>query len=628
MPRIGQPHVAPSTDGTTMGPTIAPIAPITHHLGDAVSHVGRTVKALIAPLTHASPHAWHPRTLVVWFSVWLASAGNLALWRSLQALGLLDGVQGWAFGASMAVLLTALTVLWLSLLAWRWTLKPAISLALAVSASSTYFMLSYGVVVDATMVRNVLQTDRMEAAGLLNPRLFATVAVVAVAPAIWLWRMPVDYGQWTRRAASNLMLAGVSAAVIAAALLTSFQTVSSTMRNHKQVRYQINPFNSLVAVGSLANVSAKRDPSVLLPLGEDVRLGASYAGQAKPPLLVLVLGETGRSRNFGINGYPRNTTPELARERLASFRDAWSCGTSTAASVPCMFSNLRRSGFEARQNNQENLLDVLHRAGLAVLWVDNQSGCKGVCDRVPHASTADLHDAELCAGESCHDAIMLKGLDDRIAALPPERRARGVVLVLHQMGSHGPAYHERSPKAFKRFLPECTSSALQHCSQEELANAYDNTIAYTDHVLASTIRWLKSRSDRADTAMVYVADHGESLGENNLYLHGMPYSLAPNVQKHVPWVTWLSPGFERRSAVTIDCLREWTGTVSHDNYFHSVLGLLDLNTAVYQRDMDVYARCRQATAAAVPTSTSTTPAPRMHANPRQSAAALTAVKPI
>ncbi len=561
------------------------------HSTPLVTAANRELPTQIDTAARATQIPRHPVWVIGLCSAWLASFGNLALWHTLKTLQLLDGVRGWAFGTSLLVMLTAATMLLLGLLAWRWTLKPAITVLLFISASSVYFMLTYGVVIDATMVRNVFQTDRLEAAGLMNPWLFATLGVLAVAPAVWLWRTPVHYGHWPRRAAGNALLVGVAAAVVAGALFASFQTLSSTVRNHKEVRYQVNPFNTLVAVGSLANVSAKRAPQRLLPLGEDVQLGASYAQHTKPPLLVLVLGETGRSGNFGINGYGRDTTPELAREQVASFSDVWSCGTSTAASVPCMFSHLQRSGYESRQNNHENLLDVVQRAGLAVLWVDNQAGCKGVCDRVPTASTTDLKDPDLCVGESCYDGMMLKDLDARIAALPAERRARGVVVVLHQIGSHGPAYYERSPAAFKRFMPECTSNALQNCSRDELVNAYDNTIAYTDHFLASTVQWLKARSDTASTAMVYVADHGESLGENNLYLHGMPYALAPDVQKHVPWITWLSPGFEQRSAVHTDCLRQQNGPLSHDNYFHSVLGLLDLKTSVYQRPMDVYARC-------------------------------------
>jgi lipid A ethanolaminephosphotransferase len=227
-----------------------------------------------------------------------------------------------------------------------------------------------------------------------------------------------------------------------------------------------------------------------------------------------------------------------------------------------------------------------------VLWIDTQpGGCKGVCDRVPTVHTADLKDPRFCAQGECHDEILLQGLDQRIAQLPAQRRARGVVIVMHQMGSHGPDYARRSPAAYKRFRPECTSSNLPDCDGEQLRNAYDNTIAYTDHVLGSAIAWLRGRSDY-DGALLYVADHGESLGENNLYLHGLPYALAPDVQKHVPWITWLSPGFEQDSGVAMQCLRAHVDErITHDDLFHTVLGLMQVATSAYKRGLDAYAAC-------------------------------------
>jgi lipid A ethanolaminephosphotransferase len=228
-----------------------------------------------------------------------------------------------------------------------------------------------------------------------------------------------------------------------------------------------------------------------------------------------------------------------------------------------------------------------------VLWINNQSGCKGVCDRTPHVTTANLQVPGLCANGECFDEIMLKDLDARIADLPAERRAKGVVVVLHQMGSHGPAYYKRTPKAFKKFLPECSSNALQECGQAQVVNAYDNTILYTDHFLTSTLTWLKTAEKKSATAMIYLSDHGESLGENNLYLHGLPYRIAPDVQKNVPWITWLSPSFERYSGVTTACLKKKPDDrISHDNYFHSVLGILGVQTSVYQKPLDIYASCR------------------------------------
>jgi lipid A ethanolaminephosphotransferase len=210
---------------------------------------------------------------------------------------------------------------------------------------------------------------------------------------------------------------------------------------------------------------------------------------------------------------------------------------------------------------------------------------------VPTVNTAASQDPALCAGGECLDGVLLQDLDARLAGLPAGQRARGVVLVLHQMGSHGPAYAARSPAAFKRFLPECTSSNLPDCELQAIRNGYDNSIAYTDHVLAGAIGWLRQRDDY-DTALVYVADHGESLGENNLYLHGLPYAFAPDVQKHVPWITWLSPGFERRGGAGLDCLRARADhRLTHDHLFHSVLGLLQVETRAYRRELDAYAGC-------------------------------------
>lgn len=534
----------------------------------------------------------HPAWLVLASALWLATVCNLALWRALARSDDLSAGQATLLGLALAAMICGALCSLLGLLAWRWTLKPAITLLLLAAAFGAYFMMSYGVVIDTTMITNVLQTDPRETRDLLNLQLGAYLLGMAVLPAVVVWRWPVKRLHWPRQLAQNglLMLGGVALLVVA--LLLSFQAMSSTMRNHKELRYLVNPLNSLYALGQVAAQPLRTGLGPLRPLGTDARLGASYTGQQKPPLLVLVLGETGRSGNFGVNGYARPTTPGLAGERITSLRNAWSCGTSTAASVPCMFSGLTRTEYDRQKQASENLMDVLQHAGLAVLWLDNQAGCKGVCARVPHDSTLSLQDPQLCGDGECFDEIMLQGLDARIAALPAERRARGVVVVMHQMGSHGPAYYKRSPAAFKRFLPECSSNALQDCSREQVVNAYDNTIVYTDHFLGATIAWLKTREASAQTAMLYVADHGESLGENNLYLHGLPYAIAPDVQKHVPWISWFSPGFEQRRQLSDACLKgQLDEKVSHDNYVHSVLGLMDVQTAARRPELDLYSRC-------------------------------------
>jgi lipid A ethanolaminephosphotransferase len=536
----------------------------------------------------------NPLGLLSIVSAWMATVGNAALWRELGRLGRLSTLGDYGFAVALAVTIFGALGVLCGLLAWRRSIKPLLVVLLLMTALGLHFMLSYGIVIDATMITNVLQTDPRETRDLLNWRLLLTVLIVAGLPIAWLWRQPVQHLRLGAQLLRNVVYIFAAGLCLLAALALSFQNFSSTMRNHTQLRYLINPLNSLYALGHIASEPLRKGPMPLLPLGEDATLNSS-AG-SKPPLVILVLGETARVGNFSINGYDRPTTPQLAAllrtERISSLRNVSSCGTSTAASLPCMFSHLGREGYDSRSANYETLLDVLQRAGLAVLWLDNQSGCKGVCDRVASASTSALTHPSLCAGGECLDGIMLEGLGERIAALPADKRAKGVVVVMHQMGSHGPAYYKRATAEFKKFQPECTSNALSDCSREQVVNSYDNTIAYTDHFLVSVIEWLKTQESTAQPAMLYLADHGESLGENNIYLHGLPYAVAPDVQKQVPWITWLSTSFAARSRIDSACLQNRANeALSHDYYFHSVLGLLGVQTSVYQRALDVYAGC-------------------------------------
>lgn len=547
------------------------------------------------PPTTVTRQPMHPAWFVVLISLWMATACNVPLWKEVLRLPGHDSLRGLGFELAFVAIVAAGNAALLSLLAWRWTLKPAAVALVLMAAFGAYFMLAYGIVIDASMLANVLQTDVKEAGDLLNWRMAGTVLLLAAPPLVWLIRRPILRLSVARQVAFNSLLLVGSVVVAVLCLMLVFQTFSSTMRNNTQLRYLINPLNSVYALGNIATKPLRMDTTKLLHLGRDAQLGASYAGQTQPPLLVLVLGETGRSGNFGINGYERNTSPLLAaRKDLINARDAWSCGTSTAASVPCMFSHLGRKGYEARSANFESLMDVLHHAGLAVLWLDNQGGCKGVCDRIGQTLTSANPDPALCAGGECLDRIMLKDLDARIAALPTEQRQRGTVVVMHQIGSHGPAYYKRSAQANKKFTPECTSNALQECDRQQVINAYDNSIVETDQFLDSVLNWLGTQSKQSQTAMMYVADHGESLGENNVYLHGLPYSIAPDVQKHVPWVTWLSPAMQARNQVSTSCLQQDLATrrITHDNYFHSVLSLMDVKTGAYNPELDMFAGCK------------------------------------
>jgi len=307
---------------------------------------------------------------------------------------------------------------------------------------------------------------------------------------------------------------------------------------------------------------------------------------------VLVVGETARAANWGLSGYARQTTPELAQLPVINFAAVDACGTNTETSLPCMFAPVGRRDYdESRIRGSESLLHVASRAGVAVHWRDNQSGCKGVCDGLSQDEVVSLNPAGLCADGHCLDEGLLSGLDERLAAAAA--RPGTQLLVLHTLGNHGPSYFRRYPAAFKRFQPACENDDLRQCSRQEVVNAYDNALLYTDHVLASLIARLQAASDRVDSALVYVSDHGESLGENNLYLHGMPYAIAPDVQTRVPMVMWLSAGLPRAVGLDAACLqRRAAQPAAHDHLFHTVLGLLGVHTALYEPAFDLTSGCR------------------------------------
>ncbi|MCM5569325.1 phosphoethanolamine--lipid A transferase [Burkholderiaceae bacterium FT117] len=548
----------------------------------------------------------HRPAVAVWgLALWLTVAGNLPLWQRLHELTVGSSRQPLLF-AGIGLLVAGATAALLSLAAWPRVFRPVASLLAVIAAVNSHFMWQYGAVIDSTMLANVVNTDVREVRDLMSWSLPLTVLLVAGPPLWWIWRRPLPARAWFHHAWRNAAGALFGMAVVAASVMLGFQDLAPLVREQKSLRYMINPLNAVYAGTRLALDSLPAQTRSLEPVGEDARLGASYHAQARPPLLMIVVGETARARNWGLNGYARQTTPALARWQaegdLVNFSNVRSCGTNTHVSVPCMFSPLTREEGGDRAAVHENLLDVLHRAGLAVLWIDNQSGCKGVCARVSGVTMRDAPVPGLCDSGECLDEAMLEGLDARIAALEPERRARGVVLVMHQMGSHGPAYFKRTPPDRKPFQPECTNNMLSDCPIEHVVNAYDNTIAETDRFLDLSLRWLQARaaSGAYDTALLYMSDHGESLGEGGLYLHGLPFAIAPAEQIEVPMVAWLSPGMQARSRASVDCLRARSAEpLSHDNLFHSVLGLMHIETGAYRPSLDALAPCSAERPAAI-----------------------------
>jgi lipid A ethanolaminephosphotransferase len=422
--------------------------------------------------------------------------------------------------------------------------------------------------------------------------LFAYLLLLGVLPSFLLWKLPINYRRWHRELLSKVIVSVASAAVIGGVALANYQGLSSLFRNHHEIRLMLVPSNYIGASAGYLREQVVSAQQPFVKIGEDAQRNPDLKLQPRKSLTVLVVGESARAENFGILGYNRDTTPQLDKEAgLIAFTDVHSCGTETAVSVPCMFSNMGRKDYDAsKAKNEEGLLDVLKRAGIDVIWRDNQSGCKGTCDRVTLQDVSNLKDPALCANSECRDEILLQGLQSFIDHLDKD-----TVLVLHQMGSHGPEYFKRYPKEYEHFTPVCESNALNNCSRESIVNGYDNTLVYTDHVLSSLIDVLRSNQDKVDTAMLYLSDHGESLGEYNLFLHGTPYMLAPEQQKHVAMLAWFSDNYQKAYSVDTHCLQmSRDKPLSQDNLFHSMLGLLEVKSKVYQPDLDMFAGCRGA----------------------------------
>jgi lipid A ethanolaminephosphotransferase len=311
------------------------------------------------------------------------------------------------------------------------------------------------------------------------------------------------------------------------------------------------------------------------PLGRDAKIVSS---NEKAKLVIMVVGEAVRADHFSLNGYKRETNPLLKKENIINFPHIYSCGTSTAYSVPCMFSIFNKESYSYKKGiSHENVLDVLHHTQkIEILWRDNNSDSKGVALRVEYEDYKNPKNNPLCHNGECRDMGMLVGLNSYIE----ERKGKDILIVLHQMGNHGPAYHKRYPKAFEKFLPICQSNQLETCSQESINNAYDNALLYTDYFLSQVIQLLKKYNPTHQTAMIYMSDHGESLGENGLYLHGLPYFMAPDAQIHIGAVMWF--GEKPRKHINPH------KTYSHDNLFHTLLGLFEVQTEVYDKKLDMF----------------------------------------
>ncbi len=535
--------------------------------------------------THGSRPQLSQETLAWSVAAYFALACNQPFFTAVAAAGAFDDRHGILLRLCLLLAITSITALLVAPLLFRRGAKLILTVLLLLTALATHFMQHYGVYLDTHMIENVLHTDGKESFELLTPGLLVSLLLRGVVPALLLCRVRIVDRPWRRAVTSRLVCLLLALAVAGIAIGSQFREIAALMRNQTALRHLVTPANYLVSLLRVIGREAREEPPRAVVGADAHRVGRS--AQTRPRLLVLVIGETVRAQNWGLNGYARQTTPQLARMPVVNFSNVRACGSSTEVSLPCMFSSFGRQHYdEQRIRHSDSLLHLLSRAGVASLWRDNQTGCKGVCAGLPFESFEHGGPGDACDAHGCLDQAMLDDLETVI-----RRRAGDQIIVLHQLGNHGPAYFLRYPPQFARFQPACASSDLGQCSPESIVNAYDNALGYTDYLLAEAIELL-GRDTEHDSALIYVSDHGESLGENGLYLHGVPYAIAPDTQTQVPMVVWTSDRLARQLGLDRGCLaRRGTLPLSHDNLFHSVLGLMQVQTSVYRPDLDLFAGC-------------------------------------
>ena len=471
----------------------------------------------------------------------------------------------------------------------RFLMKPFFAFLFVTGSIASYTMMKYRVLFDGDMIQNIFETNQSEAFAYVNAPILIWVLLTGLLPAALIFFVKIEYAStWYKGIAQRLLSMFFSLVIVGIIAALYYQDYASIGRNNQTLNREIVPANFMYSTSKYLYRRYMAEPIPFVTLGDDA---TRVTKKDKPTLMFLVVGETARGKNFSMNGYEKDTNPFTSKSGgVISFNDVRSCGTATAVSVPCMFSNMGRKEFDDnRARNSEGLLDVLQKTGISIFWKENDGGCKGVCDRVPNIEIKPKDYPKFCDKNTCYDEVVLQDLDSEIAQMKGDK-----LVGFHLIGSHGPTYYKRYPDAHRQFTPDCPRSDIENCTDEELTNTYDNTIRYTDFVIAEMIAKLKTYEDKYNTALLYVSDHGESLGAMGLYLHGTPYKFAPDDQTRVPMQVWMSPGFTKEKGVDMACLQQKAADTrySHDNIFSSVLGIWDVKTSVYEKGLDIFSQCR------------------------------------
>lgn len=473
---------------------------------------------------------------------------------------------------------------------WPYIAKPFFMFLLLTSALVSYAMFSYGVYVDYGMVENVFETNTGEATSYLSLYSIVWFVLMGLVPAILLAMAKLEYPSVKNFLLWKVVGMGVSLVIIGIIAAFYYKDYASVGRNNHQLKKLIIPTEYVWSTANYINDTYIKEPVVYQQIGTDAKQSEAARQAEKPTLLVFVLGETARVFNYQYYGYGKPTNAHTSVHDPIFFSHVTSCGTATAVSVPCMFSNMNRSNYsKEKAYNQDNVVDIMSRAGIRSVWREHDGGDKGVAHHIKKMTLMPDDTDPLCNSDNCYDTALLENFAEDTKDLDKNN-----IIFYHISGSHGPTYYERYPKEHRKFLPDCQRADIENCTNEELINTYDNTILFADYFISEAIKDLKGLTDKYNVGLIYISDHGESLGEDGVYLHGMPYAIAPKEQTHVPLLMWFSEDFYQQKKLDEQCLRKLgkDQPFSHDNVFDSLLGLMDVQTSEYRQDQDIFSRCR------------------------------------
>jgi lipid A ethanolaminephosphotransferase len=423
------------------------------------------------------------------------------------------------------------------------------------NAIAVYFINTYGVIIDESMIGNVLNTNYEESSSYFSIKMIAYVIILGVIPSIYIIKVKiikVPLNQFFKTIALTLL-------VILLLVIANASNLLWIDKNSKTLGGLAMPWSYTVNISLFYKHKAdKNEKEILLP--------NAIIKDKQKSVFILVIGESARSQNFSLYGYTKNTNPLLSKIPNVHHFEANSCATYTTAGVKCILEH----------KNSDELYEILpnylYRNNVEVIWRSTNWG-------EPPLHIKNIQNREFLKTHSKgnnieYDEILLNGLKEQILASKKDK----ILIVLHSSASHGPTYSKKYPPQFEMFKPVCNSVELAKCSQTELINAYDNTIVYTDYLLATIIKDLKALP-AYNSAMLFVSDHGESLGENNLYMHGLPMSLAPKVQYEIPFIVWTSEGSQQ--------LKPYK-TVTQNHVFHSVLHFLNIASPIYNEELNIF----------------------------------------